>query len=504
MSDGFDNMEVWFVVGSQHLYGANALLRVQAHAQEVAAGLSASGLIPMRVVCQPLMVSADKVTDLCLRANSDRHCVGLVTWCHTFSPSKLWINGLKQLRKPLCHLHTQYNVDLPWSTIDMDFMNLNQAAHGDREHGFITSRLGINPKVVVGHWGDGDTQSAIGAWARAAAAWQDWQGAKIVRFGDNMRDVAVTEGDKVSAQIQFGFSVNTHGVGDLVEMVDTVSAGTVNDLCEVYERSYPMSDELKGGGARHESLRAAARIELGVRAFLEQGGFSGFTTTFEDLHGLAQLPGLAPQRLMFEGYGFAGEGDWKTAALVRAMKVMARGLSGGTSFMEDYTYHLEKGRELVLGAHMLEICPSLAAETPTLLVGPLGIGGKADPARLVFGTGPGEAVNVALMDLGNRFRFLLNEVEVVSEPHPMPRLPVARAVWKCRPDFVTAARCWITAGGSHHTCFSCAVTSEMVEDFAGMAGVELAVIDRRTDFRDFRQDLRTNNVSYALRGCLSA
>lgn len=499
-TDPFEKMEIWFVAGSQHLYGPEVLEKVAQHAAEIAAALDTCETIPVRVFPRPVMVSSEGVTDLCLRANADPRCIGLVTWCHTFSPSKMWINGLKQLRKPICHFHTQYNRDLPWDSIDMDFMNLNQAAHGDREHGFLMSRLRISRKVVVGHWSDSRTRKRIGDWTRAAAAWHDWQGARFVRFGDNMREVAVTEGDKVSAQFQLGFSVNTHGVGDLVKHVRAVADGEVDALCRVYHGSYATAAGLQPGGARHEAVREAARIELGLRSFLENGGFKGFTTTFEDLHGLAQLPGLAPQRLMAEGYGFAGEGDWKTAALVRAMKVMAHGLPGGASFMEDYTYHMERGGELVLGAHMLEICPSIAAGKPSLEVHPLGIGGKADPARLVFSAAAGPAVNVSLMDMGNRFRFLINEVDVLEEPRRMPRLPVARAVWKCRPDFETAALCWIHAGGAHHTAFSRAVTTEMIEDFATMAGIELAIIDRGTNPRTFLQNLGNNEVLYALKG----
>jgi len=410
----------------------------------------------------------------------------------------MWINGLQQLRKPVAHLHTQYNRDIPWATIDMDFMNLNQAAHGDREHGFIWSRMRLNRKVIVGFWQEKSVQEKLGAWTRAASAWADWQSAKFCRFGDNMREVAVTEGDKVAAQMKFGFSVNGYGIGDLVKFVNEVLDQEVSTLVKTYETDYEVGADLKRGGKRHQSIREAARIELGLRIFLIAGGFKGFTTTFEDLHGLAQLPGLAPQRLMADGYGFAGEGDWKTAALVRAMKVMSAGLSGGTSFMEDYTYHLEPGNQLVLGAHMLEICPSVAQGKASLQVHPLGIGGKADPARLVFNAPPGAAVNAALMDFGNRFRLLVNEVDVVQIDHAMPRLPVARAVWQCRPNFADACAAWIYAGGAHHTGFSQAVTTEMLEDFADIAGIEIAIIDAETRVRDFLQVLRNNEVYYAL------
>ena len=492
------SLEVWFVTGSQHLYGPETLKKVAEHSQEIARALDNVSAIPARVVFKPVLVTPDAVTGLCQAANNTRECIGLITWCHTFSPSKMWINGLKQLTKPVAHLHTQYNRDIPWATIDMDFMNLNQAAHGDREHGFIWSRLRKNRKVVVGFWQEPSVQAKLGAWVRAAAAWHDWQGAKFARFGDNMREVAVTEGDKVSAQIKFGFSVNGYGVGDLVKKVNEVSPTDLDALVKSYEAAYQMSLDLKTGGARHGSIREAARIELGLRAFLTEGGFQGFTTTFEDLHGLVQLPGLAPQRLMADGFGFAGEGDWKTAALVRAMKVMASGLPGGTSFMEDYTYHLHPAGKVVLGSHMLEICPSIADGQPSLAVHPLGIGGKADPARLVFNTPAGPALNAALMDFGNRFRLLVNEVDVVKPEQAMPKLPVAQAVWKCRPNFEDACAAWIFAGGAHHTGFSQAVSTEMLEDFAGIAGIELVVIDADTRLRRFKQELFWNDTAYGL------
>jgi L-arabinose isomerase len=442
------------------------------------------------------------VSALVEEANRAPACIGLVTWCHTFSPSKMWINGLKSLHRPLLHLHTQHNRELPWASIDMDFMNLNQAAHGDREHGFIMSRMRLERKVVAGHWRDAAVHERIGAWSRAAAAWRDWQGARFVRFGDNMREVAVTEGDKVSAQARFGYSVNGHGVGDLVQCVSAATGAQVDALLGEYEERYSLAPAVRKGGAKRESLREAARIEVGLRAFLEKGSFKGFTTTFEDLHGLAQLPGLSVQRLMADGYGFGAEGDWKTCALVRAMKVMAAGLGGGTSFMEDYTYHLDPGGRKVLGAHMLEICPSIAAGKQSLEVHPLGIGGKADPARLVFDTPAGPAVNAALMDMGNRFRLLVNEVDVVAPDAPLPRLPVARAVWIPKPGLETAATAWIHAGGAHHTGFSQAVTTEMLEDFASMAGIEALVIDGDTKLRAFRRELDWNDVYYGLRSGL--
>jgi L-arabinose isomerase len=492
-------LEIWFVTGSQQLYGPATLRQVAANSQEIAAALDAATCIPCRVVFKPVLKTPAEITALCQDANNVAKCIGLITWCHTFSPSKMWINGLKLLRKPLVHLHTQFNRDIPWSTIDMDFMNLNQAAHGDREHGFIMSRMRLDRKVVVGHWERIEVQQQVGAWSRAAAAWHDWQEARFCRLGDNMREVAVTEGDKVSAQMQFGYSVNGYGIGDLVERVNATTEKQIDDLIAQYEKSYTVASKLRKGAVMRQSLRAAARIECGLRTFLTQGNFKGFTTTFEDLHGLAQLPGIAVQRLMAEGYGFGAEGDWKTCALVRALKVMATGLGGGTSFMEDYTYHLEPTRSSVLGAHMLEICPSIAKSKPAMEVHPLGIGGKADPVRLVFDTPPGPGLNVSLIDMGNRFRLLLNEVEVVSPKKPLPKLPVARAVWNPKPNLPVSAAAWIYAGGAHHTGFSQAVTTEMIEDFAEIAGVELMVIDSNTNLRQFKQQLKWNEVYYGLR-----
>jgi L-arabinose isomerase len=490
--------EIWFATGSQHLYGEGPLRQVASNSAEIAAALNNSPEIPYSIVQKPVLPRPEDITALCLEANASPVCAGLIFWCHTFSPSKMWIGGLSKLRKPVLHLATQFNREIPWGEIDMDFMNLNQAAHGDREHGFIHARLRLPRKVVVGFWGDPGVRGRIAAWMRVARAWLDWQGGRVVRFGDNMRQVAVTEGDKVSAEARFGFSVNSHGVGDLVAAMKDIDEEVVSKLCAEYEELYMVAPALRKGGERHDSLRQAARQELGLRAFLEDGGFIGFTDTFEDLHGLEQLPGLAVQRLMAEGYGFGGEGDWKTAALVRAMKVIALGLPGGASFMEDYTYDLTSGEELVLGAHMLEICPSIAAGRPSVEIHPLGIGGKADPVRLVFEAKAGPAINVALMDLGNRFRLLVNEVDAVTPPHPLPKLPVARAVWKCLPDFKTAVASWIQAGGAHHTGFSYAVTAEHIEDLAEIAGVEALFIDARTTEREFRQQLRNNEIHYHL------
>jgi L-arabinose isomerase len=491
------NPEIWFVCGSQELYGPGPLQQVADHARQIAAALAASPTLPLKTVVKPVAKTPDEIARLCLEANSDEHCGGLILWMHTFSPSKMWVRGLNALQKPFLHFHTQFNRDLPWSDIDMDFMNLNQSAHGDREAGFIHTRMRLARKVVVGHWSDPEALERIGAWMRAARAWRDWQGARFCRFGDNMRQVAVTEGDKVSTEMKFGFATNGYGVGDLVARVNAVSDAAAAKLAAEYEARYAVAAPLRKGGERHAALLYGAKQELGLRAFLEEGGFKGFTTTFEDLHGLKQLPGLAPQRLMADGYGFAGEGDWKTAALVRAVKAMGEGLPGGTSFMEDYTYHLAPDNHLVLGAHMLEICETIAAGKPALEIHPLGIGGKEDPVRLVFDAKAGPAINVCLIDLGDRFRLIVNEVVDVKPPK-LPKLPVARAVWECKPDFKTGCAAWILAGGAHHSAHSHSVTVEMLEDFTAMAGVELVVIDADTKLRAFKQTLRDNEVYYHL------
>ena len=488
---------IWFVCGSQHLYGPGPLKQVAANAATIAGKLDKSKQLPLKVVYKALVTTPEEISNLCIEANADQGCGGLILWMHTFSPSKMWIRGLNALTKPFLHLHTQFNRDLPWSTIDMDFMNLNQAAHGDREAGFIHTRMRLLRKVVVGHWSDREVQARIGAWMRAVRGWTDLQGAKFVRFGDNMRQVAVTDGDKVSAEMKLGFSVNTHGVGDLIGAIGNITPAAIAELAAEYERAYKLAPSLKKGGKRHDALRYAAKLELGIGAFLEDGGFKGFTNTFEDLHGMRQLPGIASQRLMAAGYGFGAEGDWKTAALLRAMKVMGHGLKGGTSFMEDYTYHLSPKGHQVLGAHMLEICPSIAATKPKVEIHPLGIGGKEDPVRLVFDAPPGPALNASLVDLGNRFRLIVNEVDAVKTPK-LPKLPVARAVWECRPDFKTACQAWILAGGAHHTGYSYTVTSEMLEDFATLAGIEMVTIDADTRLTDFKQTLRNNEVYYHL------
>jgi len=488
--------EVWFVTGSQHLYGPETLLQVAEHSKKIAEVFDQSEYIPVQVKFKPVVKTPEEIYNLCSDANTTKNCIGIIAWMHTFSPAKMWINGLKILQKPLLHLHTQFNRDIPWGSIDMDFMNLNQSAHGDREFGFIMSRMRLPRKVVVGHWQNAEVQEKISIWCRAAAGWHDMQQAKFVRFGDNMRQVAVTEGDKVEAQIKFGYSVNTHGLGDLSAVINKIKEREIDDLCEVYDVAYKIAAPLKKNGKQHSSLRDAAKIEIGLRKFLEAGGYTGYTDTFEDLHGLLQLPGIASQRLMADGYGFGAEGDWKTAALVRAMKVMGSGLPGGNSFMEDYTYHFEPNNNMVLGSHMLEICPSIANAKPSCEVHPLGIGGKADPVRLVFNVNGGAALNASMIDMGNRFRLLVNEVEAVKPKNALPKLPVARVLWKPLPDMQTGCAAWILAGGAHHTVYSQNLTSEALQDFAEIAGIEMVLINKDTSISNFKNELRWNERSY--------
>jgi L-arabinose isomerase len=492
-------LEAWFITGSQHLYGEDTLAKVAEHSRQIVRGLSESRQIPVRIVSKPVMTTPEAMYELALEANSARNCIGLIAWMHTFSPAKMWIATLKALNKPFVHLHTQFNRELPWSTIDMDFMNLNQSAHGDREFGFMASRMRLNRKVIVGYWQDQDVHAELAGWTRAAFAWNDAQWLKVARFGDNMRSVAVTEGDKVEAQIRLRYSVHGYGIGDLADRVQQVSDAESDRLVAEYDESYEIAECLRSGGPQRRALREAARIELGLRHFLEDGNFKAFTDTFEDLHGLEQLPGIAVQRIMADGYGFGGEGDWKTAALVRTMKVMSAGLDGGTSFMEDYTYHLNNGGR-VLGAHMLEVCPSIAADRPRVEVHPLSIGGKADPVRLIFNARNGPAVNASIIDVGERFRMVVNKVDVMSPEEPLPKLPVARALWTPQPNLKIAATTWILAGGAHHTGFSQALTAQHLEDFADMAGLEFLLIDRDTTVPDFKKELRWNDVYFRFAG----
>jgi L-arabinose isomerase len=490
--------QVWFLTGSQHLYGPQTLNVVAEQSQTIMHLLQEAPEIGTDITWKPVLTDSGSIRQIMLAANSAPECIGVIAWMHTFSPAKMWISGLDVLRKPLLHLHTQINETLPWESIDMDFMNLNQAAHGDREFGFIQTRLGVARKTVAGHASDPNLRRRIDQWMRAARGHQHLSSLKLARFGDNMRDVAVTEGDKVEAELKLGVSVNTYGVNDLVDVVDAVADDTIDALVSVYADTYRLAPELASPGDRHESLRYAARIEAGLRTFLEDGGFGAFTTNFQDLGGLRQLPGLAVQRLMGDGYGFGGEGDWKTSALLAAVKAMGAGSELGTSFMEDYTYHFGPGEPKILGAHMLEVCPSIAAQQPTCEIHPLGIGDREDPVRLVFDAMPGPAVTIGLADIGDRFRFVANEIDVVPPDEPLPKLPVARAVWKPKPSLTTSAESWLMAGGPHHTVLTQSVTAETLTDFAQMVGIELLVIDGDTTPNQFVDRLRWNQAYYRL------
>ena len=492
------DLEVWFVTGSQHLYGPAALAKVADDARVIAGCLDEQPQVPVRVVAKPVVSTPEEIAGMLRDADHSETCVGVIAWMHTFSPAKMWIAGLTDLRKPLVHLHTQFSRDLPWSSIDMDFMNLHQSAHGDREFAFIQTRLRKRRRTIVGHWEDPEVAGKLGSWCRAAVGWHEARRLRIARFGDNMREVAVTEGDKVEAQARLGFSVNGFGVNELVEAVGAVADGDVDDLVAAYGDEYDVATELLPGGERHDELRTAARIEAALRGFLGRGGFGAFTDTFEDLGALPTLPGIGVQRLMAEGYGFGAEGDWKAGALVRLLKVMGEGLPGGTSFMEDYTYHLGDPVPEVLGAHMLEVCPSIAGGRARCEIHPLSIGGKGDPVRLVFDAAPGPAVVLGLVDLGDRFRLIANEVDLVTPDEPLPKLPVARAVWRPRPDLATAAEAWLTAGGPHHTALTTSVGLDVIADFADMAGVELLTIDASSSSRRFHDELRWNQAYWFL------
>ncbi len=485
----FNTQEVWFVTGSQHLYGPETLKQVDRDSETIAKSLNDSDKIPVNVVFKPVVTTPDEIRQICVEASSSEACIGLVTWMHTFSPAKMWIDGLNLLTKPILHLHTQFNRDIPWNDIDMDFMNLNQSAHGGREFGFIVSRLRINRKVVVGHWQDEKVVEKVGRWTRSAIGYNESKNLKICRFGDNMRQVAVTEGDKVEAQIKLGWQVSYHGVGDLVESMNTITDAEVDHLFEEYKLHYNIASD------KTDNIKYQAKIELGLKKFLDQNGYKAFTTNFEDLHGLKQLPGLASQRLMEQGYGFGAEGDWKQSALVRIMKVMGKGLKGGCSFMEDYTYHLDPVQPAILSAHMLEICPTVAGSKPNIEVHPLGIGGKDAPARFVFTVPEGNGLNASLIDMGGRMRMLLNPVKVIK-PEALPNLPVARALWVPEPNLEVGAAAWIYAGGAHHTSFSTALDVEMMEDFTEMFNLELIIIDKDTNLRELKKEIKFNDVYY--------
>jgi L-arabinose isomerase len=497
---GLSHFEIWFATGAQELYGPEAIETIAGQSRQIAQALDASERTAVRVVWKPVLTSAESIRRLCLEANAAADCIGIIAWMHTFSPAKMWIAGLSALQRPLLHLHTQFNAHLPWGEIDMDFMNLNQSAHGDREFGYLETRMRRPRAVTVGHWKDAAVQDRVGVWARAACGWHEAHQLKVARFGDNMRQVAVTEGDKVEAQLRLGAAVNTYAVSDLAAAIDDVADDALDRLVTEYDDTYDMAPQLRRGGARRESLRDAARIEVGLRNFLDAGGFRAFTDTFEDLATLTQLPGIAVQRLMADGYGFGAEGDWKTAVLVRVMKVMSTDLDGGTSFMEDYHYHLDGSGSLVLGAHMLEVCPSITDQRPSCEIHPLAIGGRADPVRLVFTAAPGPAIAVGMLDLGERFRLVLNEVDVVTPEQALPRLPVARALWRPRPDLATAAEAWLLAGGPHHTSLSRSLRVSHLVDFAEMAGIELVAIDGSTTVAALRKELRWSQAYYRLAG----
>ncbi len=493
-----ENKVVWFVTGSQHLYGAETLKQVDKDSEEIVKGLNSSDKLPIKIVFKPVVTTPDSILKICMEANYDSSCIGIITWMHTFSPAKMWIAGLKILNKPYMHLDTQFNRDIPWSEIDMDFMNLNQSAHGDREFGFINSRMRKNRKVVAGHWQEPGVQDQISIWCRTAIGWDDSQGLKVARFGDNMREVAVTEGDKVEAQIRFGWQISAFGPGDLINYIDKVSESEIDKLIEEYNEKYIVADNCKKGGKYYENVRVQAKYEVALKRFMLDGNFKAFTTNFENLTGLDQLPGLASQRLMEAGYGFGAEGDWKQAAMGRIIKTMSEGMKGGSSFMEDYTYHFSPDCPAVLGAHMLEVCPTIAAEKPRLEVHPLGIGGKDAPARLVFDSATGDAMNVTVIDMGNRFRIIVNTLESIKPLESLPKLPVACAFWKPMPNLSVGAAAWIYAGGTHHSVYTLALTPEYIENFAEIADIEYVVIDKDTNLTSFKKELKWNDLYYLL------
>jgi L-arabinose isomerase len=491
-------LEIWFLTGSQSLYGEETLAQVARQSQEVLATLNASLEIPVKVIWKPVLTTPESIKSICLEASANPQCIGVIAWMHTFSPAKMWIAGLNALQVPMLHLHTQANSALPWESIDMDFMNLNQAAHGDREHGHLQARLNLPRKIVAGHVSDKSVAQRISHWIRAAIAWNTSQNLKLARFGDNMRYVAVTDGDKTSAQIALGMSIEAYSVNTLAELVDAVDSKDVDALISEYESLFDIAPEISRTGARHESLRYQAKIEIALENFLTAGNFEAFTTNFEDLGSLKQLPGLAVQRLMSKGYGFGGEGDWKTSALLRIIKSATEGLAGGTSFMEDYTYHFGPGEPKVLGAHMLEVCPTITAQRPRCEIHPLGIGGKEDPVRLIFNATPARGRVVGLMDLGDRFRIVSNEIEIVDPDKELKSLPVACAVWKPEPSLPVAAEAWIYAGGSHHTVLSTALDPEVLADFVQIAQVEHLHIDTSTRIDQFQREIRWNGAYYKL------
>lgn len=478
----------YFLVGSQHLYGEETLTEVDRDAAAICKSMNESSLIPCTIVTLPCLTTSEKISDAIFKANNDPDCAGVITWMHTFSPSKMWIAGLSRLQKPYLHINTQFNREIPWDSIDMDFMNLNQSAHGDREHGYIAARLRLPRKVVAGYYQDEEFLSEIGVWMRAAVGALESRRLKVMRISDNMRNVAVTEGDKVEAQIKLGWQVDHYGVGDVITELEKVTDAQVDALMAEYQKNYILDTD------NIEAVRYQAKEQIAIQTLLDRGGYTAYHTNFEDLQGLKQLPGLASQDLMRQGYGFGAEGDWKVAAMTRLMKLMSEGLEGGTAFMEDYTYHLEKGNEMILGAHMLEVCPSIAGEKPKIQVHPLGIGDRMPPARAVFKAHAGKAIVVSLIDMGDRLRMIVNDIECCEQEHDMPRLPVAGVLWKPMPSLKTSAECWILAGGAHHSTLSYTLTAEHMRDFAEIMGIEFVHINKNTDKNDFIRELQYNDV----------
>ncbi len=488
-----EEQEIWFIVGSQFLYGPEVLETVAARGAEMAEKIGASAAIPCRFIYKGTVKTESEIETLVKEANYNDSCCGVVTWMHTFSPSKMWINGLALLQKPYCHFATQYNREIPDAEIDMDFMNLNQAAHGDREHGFIGARMRLPRKVIMGYWQDEDVLSELGAWMRSAIGYKESKNLRVVRFGDNMREVAVTEGDKVETQIKLGWQVNTWPVGELASMIDAVTKEEEDALYEEYLKEYELAtDDIA-------SVRYQAREEIAMQKILDREGAGAYSNTFQDLWGMEQLPGLASQHLMAKGYGYGAEGDWKTAAMTRIIKTMTQGMKGGSAFMEDYTYHLEQGNEYSLGAHMLEVCPSIAADKARIEVHPLGIGDRQPPARLVFEGEAGLAIVASLVDMGGRMRLIVQDIEAVKPIMKMPNLPVARVMWKAMPDLRTGAKLWLIAGGAHHTVLSYSASAQMLEDWAEMMGIEFVHISKDTTVEDFKQQLLLSDIAWKLR-----
>lgn len=488
----------WFATGSQDLYGDETLREVAEHSQKMVDGLNVSGFLPFEVVFKEVLIDSASIRRCLNEANSDDTCAGVITWMHTFSPAKMWILGLQEYRKPLLHLHTQFNREIPWDSIDMDFMNTNQSAHGDREFGHIVSRMGIERKVIVGHWTDETVQKRVGSWMRTAVGVMESSHIRVVRVGDNMRDVAVTEGDKVEAEVKFGWEIDAYNITDIAEFVEAVSQAETDRLVEEYYASYNILLEGRDEKDFRRHVAVQAQQEIGFRRFLEEHNYHAIVTNFQMLSGLKQLPGLSIQRLMEEGYGFGGEGDWKTAAMVRLMKIMSDGVANpkGSSFMEDYTYHLDPGKEAILQSHMLEVCPSVADVKPSIKVCPLSMGQREDPARLVFTSKAGSGVACSLVDMGTRFRLIINDVECLKQDISMPKLPVATALWKPQPDLLTGAEAWILAGGAHHTAFSLDLTAEQMGDWGAAMGVECLFIDKDTTIRNFKNELRWNEAAF--------